>query len=133
MQGILKVRLSEGDVHRTGCPFVGCSCRLSLSEAQHLLSKQQRERFEQLLAQNYADTNPAIKWCASRAQHSSVGTISIFKGSESKKIARMEGCTWEFWMLRNANSMHVYGRRYDILLCRRMEYEPASGTAMVRR
>ncbi len=65
MQGILKVRLSDGDVQRTGCPFVGCSCRLPFADAQQLLSKSQRERFEQLLAQNYADTNPAIKWCAS--------------------------------------------------------------------
>ncbi|BDA50235.1 probable Ankyrin repeat and IBR domain-containing protein 1 [Coccomyxa sp. Obi] len=62
-KGILNVRLSEGDVHRTGCPFVGCNCRLSFTDAQRLLSKSQKERYEQLLAQNYADTNPAIKWC----------------------------------------------------------------------
>ncbi|CAL8465257.1 g4792 [Coccomyxa elongata] len=62
-KGILNVRLSEGDVHRTGCPFVGCSCRLPFIDALRLLSKSQKERYEQLLAQNYADTNPAIKWC----------------------------------------------------------------------
>ncbi len=64
MQGILNVRLSEGDVHRTCCPSVGCSCRLPFTDAQQLLSKAQKVRYEQLLAQNYADTNPAIKWCA---------------------------------------------------------------------
>lgn len=67
MQGILTVRLSEGNVYRTGCPAMGCSYRLPFADAQQLLSKSQRERYEQLLAQNYADTNPAIKWCAFRS------------------------------------------------------------------
>ncbi len=65
MQGILAVRLEEGDVDRTGCPAVGCACRLPLRAAQQLLgSRQARERYEQLLAQGYADANPAVKWCA---------------------------------------------------------------------
>ena len=65
MQGILAVRLEEGDVSRTSCPAVGCVCRLPLRAAQQLLgSRQARERYEQLLAQSYADANPAVKWCA---------------------------------------------------------------------
>jgi hypothetical protein len=62
VQGILAARLSEGDVERAKCPYVGCPCKLPVSVAEELLSRGQLHRYKQLLAQNYADAHPAIKW-----------------------------------------------------------------------
>lgn len=63
-QGILAARLDEGDVHRAGCPSLGCKLLLPTSHAQAMLAPAQWERFERLLAQNYIDNNPHLKWSA---------------------------------------------------------------------
>jgi hypothetical protein len=64
VQGIMAARLGEGDVGRCGCAAVGCGARLPPAAARQLLPKGQLPRYEQLLAQGYADANPAIRWCA---------------------------------------------------------------------
>ena len=56
-------KLGDGDVARAGCPAVGCRQALPLAAVRALLSKADMARYERLLAQQYVDTNPRLRWC----------------------------------------------------------------------
>ncbi len=60
---MLVAKLSEGDVGRAGCPAVGCREALPPAAARALLGKADLARHERLLAQQYVDANPRLRWC----------------------------------------------------------------------
>ncbi|KAK9815937.1 hypothetical protein WJX72_012289 [[Myrmecia] bisecta] len=62
-KGILRARLGDGDVQHTICPDPDCSMPLPDSAVVQLLSRADLQRFRRLMAQNYVDSNPCIKWC----------------------------------------------------------------------
>lgn len=45
------------------CPAPGCGLHLPPAVAEALLSGSERQRYSDLLAARYVDSNPALKWC----------------------------------------------------------------------
>lgn len=64
-EGVLNARLEDGDVHRTVCSVPKCKLQLALTSVEKLLSRSQYDRFRELLAKRYADSNPGIRWYTS--------------------------------------------------------------------
>ncbi|KAK9832549.1 hypothetical protein WJX81_008317 [Elliptochloris bilobata] len=62
-KGILVTKLGDGDVGRAACPAVGCCEALPLASVRAMLSKADTARYERLLAQQYVDANPRLRWC----------------------------------------------------------------------
>ena len=64
LQGTLRAKLDSGDAHQVCCPHNCPGTALPALAAQQLLSPGEFSRFQSLLAQQFVDVCPDLKWYA---------------------------------------------------------------------